>query len=80
MVIEYWLSNNAGGSVTANGIAGKVTIRQLAIFKNYIKCHSIWFLGWLKINCSSDCPIYYGKMFPNIMRIYSHKIRESFPY
>ena len=25
-------------------------------------------------------PIYYGKMFPNIMRIYSHKIRESFPY
>ncbi|WP_407861061.1 hypothetical protein [Escherichia coli] len=45
MVIEYWLSNNAGGSVTANGIAGKVTIRQLAIFKNYIKCHSIWFLG-----------------------------------
>ncbi|WP_411372216.1 hypothetical protein [Escherichia coli] len=37
MVIEYWLSNNAGGSVTANGIAGKVTIRQLAIFKNYIK-------------------------------------------
>ncbi|EFI4079682.1 hypothetical protein GYM21_002750 [Escherichia coli] len=43
MVIEYWLSNNAGGSVTANGIAGKVTIRQLAIFKNYIKCHSIWF-------------------------------------
>ncbi|BBU50046.1 TPA: hypothetical protein QBH27_001498 [Escherichia coli] len=45
MVIEYWLSNNAGGSVTANGIAGKVTIRQLAIFKNYIKCRSIWFLG-----------------------------------
>ena len=45
IVIEYWLSNNAGGSVTANGIAGKVTIRQLAIFKNYIKCHSIWFLG-----------------------------------
>ncbi|MFB3512874.1 hypothetical protein ACE17E_17005 [Escherichia coli] len=45
MVIEYWLSNNAGGSVTANGIAGKVTIRQLAIFKNYIKCHSIWFFG-----------------------------------
>ena len=45
MVIEYWLSNNAGGSVTANGIAGKVTIRQLAIFKNYIKSHSIWFLG-----------------------------------
>ena len=33
-----------------------------------------------KINCSSDCPIYYGKMFPDIMRIYSHKIRESFPY
>ncbi|EPH1826251.1 hypothetical protein P1I67_000038 [Escherichia coli] len=28
MVIEYWLSNNAGGSVTANGIAGKVTIRN----------------------------------------------------
>ncbi|CDP77856.1 Putative uncharacterized protein [Escherichia coli D6-117.29] len=27
MVIEYWLSNNAGGSVTANGIAGKITIR-----------------------------------------------------
>ncbi|HGT7349180.1 TPA: hypothetical protein ACM41A_000286 [Escherichia coli] len=33
MVIEYWLSNNAGGSVTANGIAGKVTIRQLAILR-----------------------------------------------
>ncbi|MCZ4233289.1 hypothetical protein, partial [Escherichia coli] len=47
MVIEYWLSNNAGGSVTANGIAGKVTIRQLAIFKNYIKWRSIWFLGCL---------------------------------
>ena len=45
MVIEYWLSNNAGGSVTANGIAGKVSIRQLAIFKNYIKGRSIWFLG-----------------------------------
>ncbi|MEL9662689.1 hypothetical protein J4X37_09645 [Escherichia coli] len=45
MVIEYWLSTNAGGSVIAKGIAGKVTIWQLATFKNYIKCHSIWFLG-----------------------------------
>lgn len=45
MIFEYWRSNNAGGSVTANGIAGKVTIRQLAIFKNYIKCHSWYFLG-----------------------------------
>ena len=45
MVIEYQLYNNAGGSVTANGIAGKVTNRQLAIFKNYIKCHVWYFLG-----------------------------------
>jgi len=45
MVIEYWLSNNAGGSVTANGIAGKVTIRQWAIFKNYSKCNLWCFLG-----------------------------------
>ncbi|XPE64756.1 hypothetical protein ACNKHU_12560 [Shigella flexneri] len=33
MVIEFSLSNNAGGSVTANGIAGKVTIGQLVIFR-----------------------------------------------
>lgn len=36
--------------------------------------------SWLKINSSLDCPIYCGKGFPNIMRICSHKMRESFPY
>ena len=50
MVIEYWLSNNAGGSVTANGIAGKVTIRQLAIFKNYISVIQYGFQEFLQVD------------------------------